>query len=172
MAAGGHPEHLTRVGAEPQVGERHQTHEIEPGVRDGSPPPFLSIDERENAGHLAAAGLDGFGSLQGRPPSGDDIFHHNDRVTRFEAAFDPPPSRMGFRLFPNGECIDGPSRLLAGLGYGIRHGVSPQRHPAHGRRIPSLPLDGLPTQYANNPEAFATHRRPPTVDVVPGLLPG
>ncbi len=172
MAAGGHPEHLTRVGAEPQVGKRDQAHEFEPGVRDGSPSPFLTIDERDNPGHLAAAGLDSCGCLQGRPPRGDDVFHYNDRVTRFEASFDQPPSGMGFRLFPNGECVDGSGSILAGLGYGIRHGVSPQRHPAYGRRIPPLMLNGLPTQHTNNPEAFATHRRAPAVDVVRGLFPG
>lgn len=113
MAAGGHPEHLTSVGAKPQVGERDQAQEFEPGVCDCSAPPFLTIDERENAGHLATAGLDSCGCLQGRSSSGDDVFHHNDRVARLEASFDLPPSRIGLRLFPNGERIEWSSGPLA-----------------------------------------------------------
>ena len=128
-----------------QVPGGDQRFDLISSLFERGPTALLAVDDGQDSEHLAALPFDRRERLQGRPPSGEDVFDYDHPRPRSEAALDSPPGAVVFRLFADREGIQRDSSGMRRRGNCICHRVGTEREPADQLRLPAAGSDVLQT---------------------------
>lgn len=152
--------------------------DVDAACFDGLAAAFLAIDEDDAEFYVATFFFDDVDGFQSRSAGGDDIIDDDDVLAGGEIPLDLLADSVAFRLFADGEDLDGLVWVAASGGHADGEGdrVGTEGHATDGLdgevfRV-DLGTDSVPAEVADHCCAKGIEGGDAAIDVEIGLFPG